>query len=329
MKHRSLPILCSLISILLLGCGTTKPYYNPNQAAPSPGKARIVFTREGEALGAAIKINVFEYGKNCDSNGIIAIRKDIYKNYPEIIRVDLLWFDNDLVQYISKGPSSGKSSDLKSENGEFLMGDLLLTCNNSIENSDHSFTGDKNGNIKLFNDDNKKTAKETQYQIQIQTNIAWLLNAMEIPIKERNAKIAEIIQSIRDKDFEPTTCNVKVEKGSKVVDSYYTDCYKLRDSDPKFTLPGKLACVLSFVSNENKFLNLRQIEDVRMIGTLTVGQTIVWDRQPGEIKLGTFDYSGGRIFLKKLTLEEGTTYYIRYDASIFNKPHLFLTDIVK
>ena len=331
MKNLAVLILFLSVPLLTIGCGSTKPYYNPNEIALSPGKSRIVFTREGEALGAAVKINVFEYGKNIDSNGIISFRKNVDKHYPENIKLDLLWFDHDLVKYISKGPGSKEGSDLQNKDGEFMQGDLLLTCNNYNDNNDYSFSADKSGKIELFNDDSDEVKYDYKYKYQIQTNIKWVLNEMDVPIKEQDAKIAEIIQSIRNEDVEPITCKVNVKDGFEVVDTYNADCYKLRhDSDIISTVPfDEASCVLSFVSNENKFLDLYQIEDFKMIGTLKVGQTIVWDREPGQINVGIFDYSGGRIFSKKLTLDGGVTYYIRYDASIMNKPHIFLTDIVE
>jgi hypothetical protein len=330
MKNSVVFFLLFCIINIIFGCGSTKPFYNPGENKLHPGKSRIVFTRESQALGAAVTINVFEYGDNVESNGIIAFRKNVKKNVPEIIKIDLLWFDSVSLKYVSKGPNYRDDGNLKSKPGVFHYGDIVLTCNNYNEVENYNFSADKNGHVELDDETEINKLLENSIKYQIQTNIAWVLNKKGIPDYNYNYKISEIVDKIKNKELEQIRCSVLVHDGSKITGEYKADCFKVPQwNDIIPATPFKdSSCVISFVSQDKKIIDFKHIFYSRILGPLKIGQTIVWDRNPGYLNLGVFDYSGGRTFQKKLLIEEGKTYYFKYEAFVRNKPHFALIDVV-
>ncbi len=215
MKNRlTFFFLLSIINIII-GCGTTKPFYKPEDNQLSPGKSRVVVTRESQALGAAVTIHVFEYGENVETNGIIAFRKNVVRNVPEIIKIDLLWFDPNSINYVSKGPKYKEDSYWKNKPGEFHLGDLVLTCNNYNEVDNYSFSAGKDGHVELDKEKEISKLTENSGRYQIQTNIAWVFNKKGIHDYSYNYRIFKIIEKIKNKELEHIRCDRILRDGSK------------------------------------------------------------------------------------------------------------------
>jgi hypothetical protein len=56
--------------------------------------------------------------------------------------------------------------------------------------------------------------------------------------------------------------------------------------------------------------------DIEVIGSAEVGDTLIWDRQPGIMRLGSAWWDGLGIMQENVVVEAGRTYYIHYTTGI-------------
>jgi hypothetical protein len=56
--------------------------------------------------------------------------------------------------------------------------------------------------------------------------------------------------------------------------------------------------------------------DVQLVGRVNVGDTLIWDRDPGTMKLGAIWYSGIHFMEKEIEIEAGKHYYVHYKVVV-------------
>lgn len=269
------------ILFLLHGCaGKTKSFIPDNIPKIGKNKARIIMTRERQIAGAASSMVVIDIGEGIDSNALIALKEysieDIQQreNIASMAgtSISFLWYDQKMVN--------------------------PLYCPNK-----------ESGCIQF---DELKWPRKKFSPFLFGSGV-FLSYSCESNILQHTARDFVALDIIR--------------KGESNLVNVHR-CYKGRGhtikSNPHgYDIPELSGYYMLSIVQEPRMLNgliltglmvdhQRISSKVQVVGAMKVGDTLIWDRNPGMLRLGAVWYDGVGFMPKNIRTEPGKTYYIHY-----------------
>lgn len=312
------------VGFLVACSGVTKPYI-PEQTIPvADGMARIILTRENQVAGAGSPIEILDIGENVSPNSMLAcsymregdrlmdVRVLATAQYNFWVDAEFLWTNPNLVSSVSCGTSNKAcGAELKNELMQqegFLRGDVGILL------SDESYA------LRLTA---HKRSRTRPTGMLLGDAHAWTSK----PVVSENApplidpSIA-LLEKARLQEFE--TVQIPAYSGGN------TTLQGLRIPDSKLPLvfhsvikykpdPGNAAALQrgDFFSVSGRksiqIIDNRYIDrNVQLIGRVRTGDTLIWDRKPGTLRLGAVWHDGINFMTQDIKLEPGKRYYIHY-----------------
>jgi hypothetical protein len=307
-KPSAIIMLFAISLIILSGCATqTKHFIPDNIPAIKNDMSRIVLTREDQLAGAGSPMIVIDIGEGVEPNAMLHI-KDITsdeilqtENFASIAGVPndrlWLWFNSKLVSphYCGEnGPGCIKyhSRWPKNERGQLLYGTVINIRNNCIV--DFGYDLDE----KIFDSIRKNELKPVE--------VTGFTNCDKINYtgKDRIASFVPFIDELIVKDFFKDFLQRKLQG------------YKISDVEGYFLLINLVADRKSYPNPDIYFaeaIDLKKISrNVQVIGSADVGDTLIWDRKPGTMRLGSAWWDGLGFMPQNIKVETGKTYFVHY-----------------
>lgn len=337
MKFEKNILLVALIIIchfMLIGCvGRVKPYVPEGLPKVSSDKARIVLTRQSQLsspgpyiffdIGENIEPNALLSGRLCalsmqDPNIIlvpdftstfsgtmmaapttagikpedtgITLERLVKEDINEFFFVDLLWCDSKTIRAMSCG-NDQEVCERSCDKG-FIAGDIALVWESGIA---FGMKGDFYGIIVKVSKDTAKT---------------------DLPIELVHYLESIDITQIRNGDLEKVTI-IQGKEGFRIPVSNATLAFT--------KTPGRVLFKTSKSwgswENVHKYVSIidnRQVHrNVEVVGSLQPGKTVVWERDPGVMRLGAVCENiryGSSISPHNMQVEAGKTYYIDFQV---------------
>ena len=284
--------------VVLMGCaGQTQPEVPLDLPQIASDQARIVLTREKQLAGAGSPIVFLDIGENLSPNAMLYIkgvpvediltRRDFASTSLTGIRYTeiSLWFDRSRVNPlycsdIGSGCIKYHWRWPKEAFGGFLYGTGVV-----IQHDCETRLG------YFANDAVLRKMKNRQFESILMTGIP-------------NCKI-DLPAFMMDQ--EPRISAVPELHG------YYAlaTAAEFVSSDKYITVPG-------YQTTYTEIYRYTPIDDrkvsrnVQVLGSAEVGDTLIWDRRPGVMRLGSAWWDGLGFMQGNVTVEPGKTYYIQY-----------------
>lgn len=282
------------LSVLLGACaGQIKPDIPDHLHSQKSDEARIILTREKQIAGAISPMIVIDIGTNIAPNAMLYIA-DLpmeqvieQENIASIagVPIDFMWFMPHRVNPLYCGD----------------IGDGCIKYNSRWPRK-------KKNNI-LFG------------------NATFITYRCKISDENHDpAKIMDMIfnKKLSGKNISNNDACKEIYHGGLPVDLSNSSIwgFDVPEFYGYFVLSKPLATGLSgFKDNPSKLagsaLEVRNIHrDVQVIGAAEVGDTLIWDREPGIMRLGSVWYDGVGFMPKNIHVEGGKTYYLHYTTRL-------------
>ncbi len=286
--------------IFLYGCaGPIKPDIPKHLPVLGEGKARIVFTREKQIAGADSPIIVIDIGASIEPNAMIRLGgltpEQILEqdNIASIVGIPVafLWFDRTAVKplYCADNGPGCIVDHWKWPQRDW--GGLLFGSGVSIHpNCMLEY-------LPLLND---------QFYAQVMKHE---LKPVPIPVDHvcfKNHVLGPIELVLTGPMTNESQDRMRVA-GTEWAESY------LLPSDRRYVIIDPFKKTPQSSINTAAIIRNHQISrQVQVIGSTEVGETLIWDRKPGIMRLGTVWYDATGFMPKNIEVEAGKTYFIRY-----------------
>lgn len=334
--HIALIVLqLSTLTFLTACAGKTKPYI-PGQAEPlADGLARIILTRENQLAGAGSPFEVVDIGDNVKPNSMVACLllgnlelqqsrfmpvKELSKpKYDTFVSTGLLWTNPDLVTSVYCGNADRQCGtelrDQLAKQEGFLRGDVGLMESN--EYYALRLTGHTKSNTRpagLLTGDMHAISNRP------------ILSKNPPPVIDPDISLLE---KIRRQVFEtveiPTHNTFSFERykdfqGLNIPESklplvFHTSIrYK---GLAKYNALGELEIPFPAVQKSITLIDNRFVDYiVQLIGRVRTGDTLIWDRNPGTLRLGAVWHDGIDFMDEDVKIEPGKHYYIHYTTKM-------------
>ena len=312
-KPSTITVLFAISLIFIIsGCATQTKHFIPDDIPEiKNGMSRIVLTREHQLAGAGSPMIVIDIGENIKPNAMIYLKdikiEEILKieNFASIAGVPSdriwLWFNSILVNpyYCSdNGPGCIKYHWRwpHSDRGGLLYGTVINIRNNCIV--DYGYVIDEQL-YDLIRKDELKPVEVSGFTECKKFNYTG---------KDRVASLIPIIDKLIVKDF--------------FRDFFQGDLQG-------YEAPGLAGYFLfiNFVADRRGYtyddvysaetIDYEKISrNVQVIGSVQVGDTLIWDREPGTMRLGSAWWDGLGFMPKNIRIEAGKTYFIHYTTRL-------------
>ena len=313
------PILFVIFfSFLICGCaGQTKPYIPDVIPEIENGMSRIVLTREQQIAGAGSPMIVIDIGENIHPNSMMYINnlsvEDILEgeNIASLsgAPVYFMWFNSRMVQPLYCGNKEPGCIEYHwrwphDKSNGFLFGGL------AVVGQDCTFYRAIKGGI---------------FPVSL-----WQENCPQ-------KKILDIddIESFRKNENEHVDISEYsqcIKENALIIEKhkqgFQDSCLKnqayvfTRTTDTRLNLicrdvNGILTCTPDYErltsSEYDEIIDNRKISrNVQVLGSVQVGDTLIWDRKPGIMRLGSVWYDGVGFMPKNIKIEAGRTYFLHY-----------------
>lgn len=291
---KNVAFLLTSLSFLLYGCASqTRPFIPTDIPPINKDEARIIFTRENQIAGAISPIIIIDIGDNIEPNAFIYMRgldvEDILKgeNIASIagVFIDFMWFNPNRVKplYCKAVDSSCITYNNrwpKKNVNNFLFGSAALvkySCQISYEHDNYSNTS-KN----LFDGKLETINLSDQSTCKIIRDGSLFLD-----ISSMDIQVFHVPES--DGYFLPYATPISIKSGLiENIDNLVTSMAKKR--------------TLS--------------KNAQVIGSTEVGDTLIWDRRPGVMRLGSVWHDGVGFMPKNINVEAGKTYFVHYTTRL-------------
>jgi hypothetical protein len=322
--------------------GTTKPYIPDHTEPLADGMARIILTREKQLAGAGSPIEILDIGENVNPNSMMAcsymregnklmdVRELAKPQYDYWVNTEFLWTNPSQVTSVSCGTSHGEcGTELKNEligQEGFLRGDvgLLLSENYyALRLTGHRRSSSRPTGI-LVGDTDAWTSRP-------------VVSKKAPPLIDPSISLLE---KIRQQQFETVEIPVRILSSGE-----YRNLQGLRISESKLPLvfhsvikykgdPGNAAALQrgyfysiiiqkSILLIDNRYID----RNVQLIGRVRTGDTLIWDRKPGTLRLGALWHDGIGFMREDITIESGKHYFIHYTTKMPPKPRWELVKV--
>ena len=281
-------MLIALFALYLTGCaGPTKPDVPTNLIPIGEGKARIIFTRENQVAGAGSPFVVVDIGEQIEPNAMIHMQgltlqevltqENIASEQGAL--VNFLWVDRDKVKPL-----------YCADNGP---GCIVYHWR---------WPSDSAGGL-LFG-----------HGVQVMPNcLVATLTLIDDKFYSRLYR-GEQLQSLVPVD---QLCLKKFNFGDAdkvLVYSYPAGSYYFMTGA---TRSSGYAAGGQYEILKSSILSQQDLErQIQVIGSTEVGETLIWDRNPGIMRLGSVWYDGIGFMPRNIMVEAGKTYYVHYTTRL-------------
>ncbi len=329
-----------LILGLLAGCSVRTQFHLPgNMPQVSNGMARIVFTRESQLAGARWDLDLVDIGDKIEPNAMISYRacwsrdfippdQVLHATGHDIIN-DFYWRNPGSIKSIYCGDGKSRCND---DYGlGFYRGDVGLVWDRGIVVGLSGYMS-----IEAVQD-----GKSLSKQFDLANRLIRLLSdddsELTLPPDDisnlffyyfNNEKIIPLMEKLRKEQFERITVKGKTEIIGDVTFKKVLNLGELglfdvpekgiqgfRSDEAETTLvftppipQGKSPCAKAPYLIDNRYIS----RNIQVMGKVGSGETIVWDRNPGRMRLAMVWYDGTDIMPWDIEVEEGKTYYLHY-----------------
>lgn len=300
-------------SVLISGCaGQTKPDIPADLPLLKNSEARVILTREKQIAGAGSPMVIIDIGENIQPNAMMHI---VYKpiedilgeeNFATIIGVSVgdifLWFNPELVKPLYCGAIGDGCIAYhwrwpKKNYGTFLYGTGVIVHNNCKTDLGHFADGKM---LEEIRGNNLKTIR-----------ISKIPNCDFYPSGLSDEEILKILEMHPLTDFGKRISKIYV---TPELDGYYALAtapdYVPSTTELVVIQGAKLqrVSIYEYVPIDDEKIS----RNVQVIGSVEVGDTLIWDRKPGIMRLGAAWWDGVGFMPKNITVEAGKTYYLHY-----------------
>lgn len=303
--HKAMIAVLSGLWLVVAGCaGQTQPEIPAALPNIDPGMARIVLTREKQLAGAGSPIVFIDIGENISPNAMMYIhdvaveeilqQKDFAATSITGYRGDeiFLWFDSKRVNPLSCGDFGNGCIKYhwrwpQEGDGGFLYGAGLFIredCKTLLGHLADSWL------VKKIADNGFSTIAFDE-----------ILNCYfpsSVDFGPRNQKIY-VVPEVGGYYAFATAPEYVMELSGKEVFVAGSSGRKIRN-------------VYEYVPIDDSEIS----RNVEVIGSAEVGDTLIWDRKPGIMRLGSAWWDGLGIMQENVLVEAGRTYYIHYTTGI-------------
>ena len=301
-------IVWSILIIVISGCAT-QPNYSVSDNLPklSNNMSRIVLTREKQLAGTGSTVVFLDIGTNIYPNGLIYMAGiDVEKildveEFATIAGIQsndiLLWFNAE-----------------------------LLTTLKCAKNSENCVNYDRRWPI--------------EDKAGFLYGTGWVLGEA---VSDQVEQLTKAVERIRNNTLPTISVWKTSDFAFRIVETpqkYFSNSppYVATDSiDPEFFIipevnkyvalahAGTLELTATRSNGEwtkESVYTYRPIDNeqlsrnVQVIGSTEVGDTLVWDRRPGIMRLGSAWHDGLGFMPKNIEVEAGSTYYLRYTTRL-------------
>jgi hypothetical protein len=295
-------LLIALCALYLTGCaGPTKPDVPTHLPVLGEEMARIVFTREKQVAGAGSPFIVIDIGDQIEPNAMIhmaGLTLDevlAQENVASEIGtpVNFLWFDATTVRPLycaDNGPGCIVYHWLwpREDQGGLLFGSgVQIQANCFIVY------------LPLIDDEfYREIMRYERKPVGLPVDHACIKEHLLVP--HENSKSKERLAISKTK---------RVQGYSYPPDSFYLITGLFRSSDSM----GET----QFTTLTAEILTNQQLSrELQVLGSTEVGETLIWDRKPGIMRLGSVWYDGVGFMPRNVMVEAGKTYYVHYTTRL-------------
>lgn len=342
-KLFSLLLLSAIFLGLLGGCaGKTVPFIPDLIPAQSSAMARIIVSREAQIAGARWALDLIDVGESIEPNGMISYRfsgsnhfirlEDVPRSHlSRDIFNDFFWRNPQMIHSVYCG--NGDTVCEKSYDGGLYHGDIGLIWKTGVA------IGWTNRTVTEIWQDGKPLSEQLDPVMRVFKKILGLDEEISLPpqpvqdlffpLFNRN-QIYSLIEVLRTNGLEHSLIKEEInlgilgtykgnKEGLQVFKSGKADAdivltstvpYFLvrdpKDPYPPHTVEGEIP--KEFFLIDNRFVS----RNVQEIGKLRTGDTVIWDRKPGLMRLALVWYDGSDIMPQDIMVEPGKTYFIHY-----------------
>lgn len=337
-----LPVICLGF---FLGCAGRTPPYIPNQVLQvNSDMARIIFTRESQIAGARWDLDLVDIGENIEPNAMISYRfcrSNDFMRLEDLLRSDInrdimndfFWRNPEKITSLYCG--DGKS-ECDNEYGLGLFsGDIGLIWETGVALGMSGHTA-----VEMVED-----GQSLSDQLDLANRLIRLISGEEMTIPPdpivklffdyfRREKIVSLMEKLRTNTLDYSTIKGKSRFIGKTefkrsIDlgmlGYYRcpedglQAFKSDEANtnivftstvPKYLIKDlkKGPCQPDDYLIDNRFIS----RNIQVMGKIGVGETIIWDRKPGAMRLAMIWYDGSDIMPRDVEVEPGKTYYLHY-----------------
>ena len=303
--------LAAILAMQIGGCASTPLELGALDRLPAvtDDKARIVVTREKQLAGAGSPIVILDIGEGIQANGMFYSRDQSVeeiqrtKNYASITGVTSdrlwLWFNpNEVDPLICTAASTHCIADHwrwpKAQRGTLLYGHMIVVDNDCVVQFDAEFTHD------WF---------EALRQNSLEPTDLRSMSSCDKLTYYGQDKIASLVPFI-DK---------------LIVEDFFIDF--LDGPVTGYLMPSQAGYAIPMLFAAERHLDgatwrvdyqafpldpKRVSRNVQVVGTVEVGDMLVWDRAPGTLRLGSAWWDGLGFMPDNLQVEAGKTYHLHY-----------------
>lgn len=335
-------VLIFSLTFLTACLGRTKPYIPDHTEPLADGLARIILTRENQLAGAGSPIEILDIGENIIPNSMMACSHmregnklmDVMElakpQYDYWVNTEFLWSNPSLVTSASCGTSHEEcGTELKDElikKEGFLRGDIgILLSENyyALRLTGHRRSASRPTGI-LVGDAHALTSSP-------------VVSKKAPPLIDPSISLLE---KVRQQQFETVEIPIR-----PLFPGRYRNLQGLRIPESKLPLvfqsvikykgaPGNAAALQrgdfysimtqkSILLIDNRYID----RTVQLIGRVRTGDTLIWDRKPGKLRLGALWHDGIGFMREDITVESGKRYFIHYTTKMPPKPRWELVKV--
>jgi len=298
-------LLGIVVLVSLTACGSpVKPDIPAQLPRLEAGKARIVLTREKQVAGAGSPMVVIDIGEGIEANGMIYLSDpdlDQIRQQENIasvvgVNVDFLWFDRDAVKPLACGDNGPACMVYqwnwpRADHGGLLFGQGVSVSRDCVVTY-----------LPLLDDRfYARLMRHEQEPVAIPVDQPCFQDRVLVPGGK----------SVSQDRLEPA--------GGDWMEGYPLPSGELYlILGPFKVLPHGSGD--SYKRYQAEIITRRRLSgQVQVLGAVEVGETLIWDRSPGSMRLGSVWHDGVGFMPKNLEVEAGRTYYLRYTTRFMDQ----------
>lgn len=307
-----------ILSVLFCACvGRTKPFIPDEMPQLKKEMSRIVVTRERQIAGAGSPVLLIDVGNNIKQNAMMYIKtididgilqKSNVASWPGA-SIDFMWFNSKVVPPVYC-PNTEDNCIVKYWQKPIEKWHGFLAGNIALIQNECSYFNAARGYCPIFVFD--EFCPERPY-IDFES---LFNNEGEHTLIDKNQPCLKNVYLLYGEAAIKQGFNASCNK-NKGYSYVFTTGSSTRQEWFDYFDKGKRKRRPKFkeIKSEEfrKMIDNRKISrNVQVIGSLVVGDTIIWDRKPGVVRLGMVWYDGVTFMPNNLKVEAGKIYYIHH-----------------
>lgn len=347
-KTNILLIFFIILAMNITNCGTTKPFIPQGLDKPNSNMARIVVTRENQLAGAGSQFELIDVGTNINANGMIAVA---LMNHEQVIQNPQFLLNNkELLQkdYILSSNIWPLEELIKPEYDCFVTtvffwanpnklhyrfcGRANSICGNELKEELIKNDGFLRGDVGLYQSTEAYALRLAGHTVSPAKTSGMFIGDpaafnQEPILSKRPPKLIKpdlaLMERIRRYDIGFTEIAKDLTYGSYSVQAIegigaeaplvFHANFKYKPMQKVNALPNSLPNHPVLIWRDIQLIDHRVIShNVQLIERLAVGETVIWDRKPGKLRLGAIWHDGVGFMREDIEVEAGKTYFLHY-----------------